>query len=61
MNVAHLIAPRLAGEDHTKDIDLTARGMHARREAGHADTKRLLERAPWREPVDPLEGVAEHH
>jgi len=61
MHVAHLLAPRLEGEDHTKDIDFTAAGIRARREAGHADTLRMLERAPWRHgTTDPIEGVIEH-
>ena len=61
MHVAHLLAPRLEGEDHTKDIDFTPAGVHARREAGYADTMRMIERSPWREPSDPIEGVVEHH
>jgi NTE family protein len=60
MHVAHLLAPRLEGEDHTKDIDFTPAGVKARREAGYADTRRMIERAPWREPTDPIEGVVEH-
>ncbi|MEO8808470.1 MAG: patatin-like phospholipase family protein [Burkholderiaceae bacterium] len=60
MHVAHLVAPRLEGEDHTKDIDFTRAGVHARREAGYADTMRMIERSPWREPTDPIEGVIEH-
>jgi NTE family protein len=60
MHVAHLIAPRLAGEDHTKDIDFTPSGVQARREAGYADTKRMIERAPWQVPADPIEGVIEY-
>jgi NTE family protein len=60
MHVAHLVAPRLGAEDHTKDIDFTAAGVRARREAGYADAARMLERAPWREPSDPIEGVIEH-
>ena len=60
MHVAHLVAPRLDGEDHTKDIDFTPAGVHARREAGYADTQRMIERAPWRAPTDPIEGVIEH-
>ena len=60
MHVAHLIAPRLEGEDHTKDIDFTAAGVRARREAGYADTLRMIERSPWRAPTDPMEGVIEH-
>lgn len=60
MHVAHLVAPRLEGEDHTKDIDFTPAGVRARREAGYADTMRMVERSPWREPTDPIEGVIEH-
>ncbi|WP_395702743.1 patatin-like phospholipase family protein [Aquabacterium sp.] len=60
MHVAHLVAPRLEGEDHTKDIDFTPAGVRARREAGHADTLRMIERAPWQAPADPIEGVVEH-
>ena len=60
MHVAHLLAPRLEGEDHTKDIDFTPAGIRTRREAGYADTQRMLERAPWRTPCDPIEGVIEH-
>ncbi|HSI61259.1 MAG TPA: patatin-like phospholipase family protein [Ideonella sp.] len=60
MHVAHLVAPRLDGEDQTKDIDFTAAGVRARREAGHADTLRMIERSPWRAPTDPIEGVIEH-
>jgi NTE family protein len=60
MHVAHLLAPRLDSEDHTKDIDFTPAGIRARREAGHADTMRMIERAPWQAPADPIEGVIEH-
>ncbi len=60
MHVAHLVAPRVDGEDHTKDIDFTASGIRARREAGYADTVRMIERSPWSAPVDPMEGVIEH-
>ena len=60
MHVAHLVAPRLKGEDHTKDIDFTPAGVRARRQAGYADTLRMIQRAPWKEAVDPIEGVIEH-
>ena len=60
MHVAHLLAPRLEGEDHTKDIDFTPAGVKTRREAGYADTMNMIERSPWREPCDPIEGVVEH-
>ena len=61
MHVAHLVAPRLDGEDHTKDIDFSPTGIGARRAAGYADTQRMIARAPWRAPCDPIEGVIEHH
>jgi len=60
MHVAHLLAPRLEGEDHTKDIDFTPNGIKARREAGYVDTMKMVERSPWRAPSDPIEGVVEH-
>lgn len=60
MHVAHLIAPRLRVDDHMKDIDFTPRGLNERRESGHADTLAMLDRAPWRAPADPIEGVIEY-
>jgi NTE family protein len=60
MHVAHLLAPRLDSEDHTKDIDFTPNGIRVRRDAGYADTMRMIERAPWTAPADPIEGVIEH-
>ena len=60
MHVVRLIAPKLDGEDHTKDIDFTAGGIESRWKAGYADTKRMLNAAPWRAPVDPVEGVVIH-
>ncbi|OUM03027.1 patatin [Variovorax sp. JS1663] len=62
MHVAHLLAPRVEGEDHTKDIDFTPAGICTRRRAGHADTMRMIERAPWQQAnADPIEGVIEHY
>ena len=60
MHVAHLLAPRVDSEDHTKDIDFTPSGIGVRRDAGYADTMRMIERAPWTAPVDVIEGVIEH-
>lgn len=61
MHVAHLLAPRVEGEDQMKDIDFTPDGVRARREAGYADTMRMIRRAPWVDcDVDPIEGVVEH-
>ena len=60
MHVLRLLAPRLAGESHTKDIDFTGLGVRARWQAGYEDTLAMIERAPWNEPVDPLAGVVDH-
>ena len=60
MHVARLVAPKLDGEDHTKDIDFTPAGIRARRQAGYAAARRILARAPWEAPVDPIEGVILH-
>ena len=61
MHVAHLLAPRVEGEDHMKDIDFTPAGVAARRVAGYTDTLRMLKRAPWQQAeIDPIEGVIEH-
>ncbi len=60
MHVARLIAPRLDGEDHLKDIDFTPIGIRARRDAGYAEGQRVLALAPWRRPVDPMEGIVIH-
>jgi NTE family protein len=60
MHVVRLTAPRLDGEDQTKDIDFTPGGVRARWQAGLADTRRMLARAPWRKAVDPMEGIVVH-
>jgi len=61
MHVAHLLAPRIDGEDHTKDIDFTSAGIRARRRAGYVNTLQMIERAPWKSAAeDPIEGVIEH-
>ncbi len=60
MHVVRLAAPRLAGETHLKDIDFSAEGIGSRRTAGYADTRRVLEQAPWTGTFDALEGVILH-
>ena len=60
MHVVRLLAPPIAGEDHTKDIDFSRAGIKARWDAGYADTARVLERAPWTDIVDPIEGLILH-
>ncbi len=60
MHVVRLLAPTLDAEDYFKDIDFSPGGIRARWNAGHADTLRMLERAPWEAEVDPMEGVVVH-
>jgi NTE family protein len=60
MHVVRLVAPKLDGEDHTKDIDFTSAGIESRWRAGYQDTRRMLDAAPWRASVDPVEGVVIH-
>jgi NTE family protein len=60
MHVVRLLAPRLDGEDHTKDVDFSPSGIRHRWEAGYADARRTLEQAPWQGDFDPIEGVILH-
>ena len=55
-----LLAPRLEGEDHTKDIDFSPAGIRKRWEAGLADARKALKAAPWEAGVDPIEGFYLH-
>ncbi len=60
MHIVTLLAPRLENEGHTKDIDFSASGIRMRWDAGYAHTARVLERAPWKNEFDPMEGVILH-
>jgi NTE family protein len=60
VHIVRLLAPRLDGEDHTKDIDFTPSGIKARRVAGYTDTMDAIAKRPWDCEVDPLEGVLLH-
>ena len=60
IHVVRLLAPTLDSEDYLKDIDFTPAGIRARWQAGFADTRRMIERAPWDMEVDPMEGVIVH-
>ncbi|HEV3409063.1 MAG TPA: DUF3734 domain-containing protein, partial [Chthoniobacterales bacterium] len=60
MHVVRLLAPTLDSEDYLKDIDFSPGGILARWQAGLRDTRRMIERAPWNAPVDPMEGVIVH-
>ncbi|MGF6779641.1 patatin-like phospholipase family protein [Paraburkholderia sp. GAS334] len=58
MQVLELDAPRFDGDDLNKDIDFSSDGIARRWAAGHEDTARALQCAPWREAPDPMEGIS---
>lgn len=60
MHVVRLLAPVMDGENHNKDIDFSPAGIRARWEAGYANTRDMIARAPWSAPADPLEGFVLH-
>jgi NTE family protein len=60
MHVVRLLAPALASEDYWKDIDFSSTGIRARWQAGLEDARRMIAEAPWKAPVDPMEGVVVH-
>lgn len=59
-HVVRLLAPALADEDHSKDIDFSPEGIRQRREAGYRHTRQTLAERPWRIDADPLEGFILH-
>jgi NTE family protein len=60
MQVIELDAPRSCGHDLHKDIDFSASGIERRWTAGYEDTRNMIVREPWREALDPMEGIAIH-
>ena len=60
MHVVRLLAPRLASEDQTKDIDFSPAGISNRWDAGLAAARSAIARAPWQGEFDPVEGVILH-
>jgi NTE family protein len=54
------MAPKLDGEDYTKDIDFTPAGIRTRWQAGYDDTRRMLDRAPWDAPTGPEDSILIH-
>ncbi len=60
MHIVRLLAPRLANDDHTKDVDFSMHGVRSRWRAGYDDARNAIAQAPWRNAGDPLEGVILH-
>ena len=57
MQVLELDAPAFNNDDLNRDIDFSSSGIQRRWHAGYQDTTRLLAMAPWREKLDPMDGV----
>lgn len=60
MHVVRLLAPRLDGEDHTKDLDFHPSRIRQRWQAGLQDARQALARQAWLQPVDPMDGLIIH-
>jgi NTE family protein len=60
IHVVRLLAPRDKTKDQMGEIDFSSANISERWAAGYEDTKRAIEKAPWQQPVDPLEGVYLH-
>ena len=60
MHVLRFNAPRMAGEDPSKDIDFSSSGNNARRVAVYEDACRALESQAWTKAHDPLDGIVVH-
>ncbi len=60
MHIARLFAPALEGEDYSKDIDFSRKGIQSRWQAGYKDAKKMINAAPWDAPCDALEGIRIH-
>jgi len=60
MHLINLEAARIEGEDVNRDIDFTSAGVRARREAGYAAARRMIERQPWQHEGDLLDGIVVH-
>jgi NTE family protein len=60
MHVVRLLAPRLDGEDQSKDVDFSPAGIRNRWAAGLASARRAITLAPWQGAFDAHEGVILH-
>jgi NTE family protein len=58
MHLIEINAEPIDGETNARDYDFSRAAIRARWEAGYADTRRMIERRPWDDAVDPKLGVA---
>ena len=60
MDIVHLGSRDRAWELASKDLDFSRTAVDERWRLGYADAKRVLARAAWMDPLDPLVGVSVH-
>jgi NTE family protein len=60
MDIVHLGNRDRDWELASKDVDFSRTALEERWQLGYADAARVLERAAWTDPVDPLVGVVVH-
>jgi NTE family protein len=60
MHIVELIYPGKNWESCFKDADFSRAAVEERWRLGHLDASRLLQRAPWQDPVPPRTGVVVH-
>jgi NTE family protein len=58
MHLIEINAEAIDGETNARDYDFSPAAIHARWEAGYADTRRIIARRPWDDPIDPMVGVS---
>jgi len=60
MHIVEINAPSFDGEGYSRDIDFSHASIRERWQTGYADTRRMIARRPWDDPIDPKVGVAVH-
>ena len=60
MHIVEINAPSFDGEGFSRDIDFSQASIQERWQTGYADTRRMIARRPWDDPIDPKVGVAVH-
>ena len=60
MDIVHLGNRDRSWELASKDLDFSHTAIEERWQLGYADAMRVLDRAAWMDPVDPLVGVVVH-
>ncbi|HUO00410.1 MAG TPA: patatin-like phospholipase family protein [Bradyrhizobium sp.] len=57
MHLVEINAQAIEGETYSRDYDFSREAMRTRWRAGYTDARRMLERRPWDDPIDPATSV----